>query len=363
MSNLAPWLLLLLGFLLGFVLEWLVDLWFWRRKWIANQKEIEVLRNKVQAQTAELAAAEAHIDALKAELEELSKEMVAAQPAAITEDAKESSPAEIPDIVLTAPDLSPSELSEIDLADPELPPPEISDIDPTDPEIIPSEISEIDLANPELTSPELEEIDLADPELNPSELAEIDISEPELSLPQVPDIVLTSPDPAPPALPHIIQPQLPAIDDIPPEADLEVSIPELPSSDDLTRIKGIGAKFAAILNEAGINSFAQLAARTPEELHAIVDPPAWRKVDTTTWIEQAQILAVAPPPEANDNDLTLIDGIGATFAARLYEAGIDSFAALATSDEDTLAQVIKAPEWRRPDFASWIDQAQARLVS
>lgn len=63
--------------------------------------------------------------------------------------------------------------------------------------------------------------------------------------------------------------------------------------DDLTIIEGIGPKVAKIFVEAGITSFATLAAKTKEELEAILDPngPIYVAMDPTTWPQQAQLLA------------------------------------------------------------------------
>jgi predicted alpha/beta hydrolase family esterase len=38
---------------------------------------------------------------------------------------------------------------------------------------------------------------------------------------------------------------------------------------------------------------------------------------------------------------------------------VTTYAALAASTPETLAAIVQAPDWRRPDYASWIDQARA----
>lgn len=288
MSNSNPWLLLLAGFLLGFVVEWLIELWYWRRRRMASQQQTELLRNKVHAQAAELSAANAHLEALRA---------AAAYPPAV----------------------APS-------------PPAPEPVAPTD--LPPSETVPPDVSDPEVTSP-------------PAPAFAAAPAEPELEAPQ-------------PPLPGFGA-GLPAVPDT---ASAEASPPVSPApNDDLTCIKGIGARFAQILQEAGTTSFAELARRTPAELQAIVQAPEWRKVDYDDWISQAQALVDSPPPVAAGDDLTLIDGVGPAFASRLQEAGIEGFAMLAVADAETLADIIRAPEWRRPDFANWIAQAQARLSS
>ena len=59
----------------------------------------------------------------------------------------------------------------------------------------------------------------------------------------------------------------------------------------LTDIKGIGPVYAGLLHEAGIETFAQLAALTPDELLNLIDVPSWRRIPAESWIEQATLFA------------------------------------------------------------------------
>ncbi|WP_017665853.1 helix-hairpin-helix domain-containing protein [Porphyrobacter sp. AAP82] len=64
-------------------------------------------------------------------------------------------------------------------------------------------------------------------------------------------------------------------------------------ADDLTRIKGLGPKLAALLGEFGITTFAQIAAWTPEEIERI-DARLGRfsgRINRDQWVEQARFLA------------------------------------------------------------------------
>ncbi len=63
--------------------------------------------------------------------------------------------------------------------------------------------------------------------------------------------------------------------------------------DRLTDIKGIGAVFAGMLYERGIDTYEELAAFTPDELRNLFTIPRWRGIDAEAWIEQANNLAVA----------------------------------------------------------------------
>lgn len=63
-----------------------------------------------------------------------------------------------------------------------------------------------------------------------------------------------------------------------------------PISEPLEEIRGIGPVFANRLNEAGIYSFAQLAAASPDEIQRITGVTRW---DPADWIAEARKLASA----------------------------------------------------------------------
>ncbi len=65
----------------------------------------------------------------------------------------------------------------------------------------------------------------------------------------------------------------------------------------LATIRGIGPKLEAELRKVGIHTYADLAARTPDELRTLLNPPNWRKLNFEDWIEQARILAKAEEEE------------------------------------------------------------------
>jgi predicted flap endonuclease-1-like 5' DNA nuclease len=82
------------------------------------------------------------------------------------------------------------------------------------------------------------------------------------------------------------------------EAGADIAPPPPPvapagAADDLTRIKGLGPKIAALLGEFGVTSFAQIAAWTPEEVERI-DAKMGRfsgRITRDQWVEQARLLA------------------------------------------------------------------------
>jgi ribosomal protein L30 len=63
--------------------------------------------------------------------------------------------------------------------------------------------------------------------------------------------------------------------------------------DDLEVIEGIGPKIAGVLREAGINSFAELAATDSERLAEILQEANLRLASPETWAEQAQLAAAS----------------------------------------------------------------------
>lgn len=65
------------------------------------------------------------------------------------------------------------------------------------------------------------------------------------------------------------------------------------AGDDLTRIKGLGPKIAALLGELGVTTYAQIAAMTPEDVERL-DTKLGRfsgRITRDQWVEQAQLLA------------------------------------------------------------------------
>jgi hypothetical protein len=62
-------------------------------------------------------------------------------------------------------------------------------------------------------------------------------------------------------------------------------------ADDLTTLEGIGPRVAGILNEAGIHSFADLAAANADEVEKTLDASGLQMMDPGVWIEQARLAA------------------------------------------------------------------------
>jgi len=64
---------------------------------------------------------------------------------------------------------------------------------------------------------------------------------------------------------------------------------------------------------------------------------------------------VIMPPKPDD--LTMINGIGPTFARRLNEGGIDTFAKLAAAKPEDVKTIAKLADWQA-DPANWIAEAK-----
>jgi len=67
--------------------------------------------------------------------------------------------------------------------------------------------------------------------------------------------------------------------------------------DDLTILEGIGPKIAGVLREAGITTFAQLAATDVARLEEILESADLRLADPGTWPEQAALAAAGKHEE------------------------------------------------------------------
>ena len=63
------------------------------------------------------------------------------------------------------------------------------------------------------------------------------------------------------------------------------------SSDNLRKLEGIGPKVEKILNEAGVTTYADLAAMGAKKADEILDAAGLQMMDSAGWIEQAELAA------------------------------------------------------------------------
>jgi predicted flap endonuclease-1-like 5' DNA nuclease len=141
--------------------------------------------------------------------------------------------------------------------------------------------------------------------------------------------------------------------------------------DQLEAIKGIGRVFAQKLNAAGIYTFADLAAQTPERLREIIGTArASSMVQPADWIQQARqrlqpnvpatTTPATPAPSAIQLDrLEAINGITPAIAARLNQAGILTYADLAGQSVTRIQEALGSDN-QHPEsaIAAWLVAAR-----
>lgn len=108
----------------------------------------------------------------------------------------------------------------------------------------------------------------------------------------------------------------------------------------------------------GTHTHVEEVALTTEVVTAELVPTGKAEVQ----VVGRRVTAVAPNDKpkmpARTDDLTAIKGIGPTFARRLKEAGITTYAALANLTADQVRTITQMADWQG-DPADWIAQAQA----
>ncbi len=107
-----------------------------------------------------------------------------------------------------------------------------------------------------------------------------------------------------------------------------------------------------IILALGIGGWYLLQRSTPGAKEAKSAPPP----------EPAAMVESEPPaaevPSAND-PLIDINGIGPTYARRLNDAGICTFADLATLTIEQVREIVKARPYQATTIDSWLAEAQA----
>jgi predicted flap endonuclease-1-like 5' DNA nuclease len=177
------------------------------------------------------------------------------------------------------------------------------------------------------------------------------------------------------------------------------------ASDNLQIVEGIGPKVETVLENAGIQTWADLAAKSPEDLRAILAAAGLSMMNPDTWPQQAQLAAAgkwdelieyqrflgggreragdfvndskiekmaakvaelraAASPRAEysrlflDNNLQIIEGIGPKVDALLQENGIRTWNDLAGKSSDELKTILTGAGLGMMNPDSWPRQAQ-----
>lgn len=150
--------------------------------------------------------------------------------------------------------------------------------------------------------------------------------------------------------------------------------------DDLKKIEGVGPKIAGLLNDAGINTFGDLAGTKQGKLRKILDDagPRYKIANPGTWPKQAALArdgkwdeleklqdyldgGVEPTAvsASEKDDLKKVEGIGPKIEGLLNADGIMTFAQLAKSSVDRIQKILDAAgsRYRIANPETWPDQA------
>jgi predicted flap endonuclease-1-like 5' DNA nuclease len=367
--NLNPWFALILGILIGWLLNWLLGMLFYRKRNVEFEARLVDAETKLKTRDTELDAERARTKALEADL------AAGAQATAALPEAE----AETPAVELTKAAAVVGLAGAAGELDAETPMAETPAGDVSAAEIaggapavgaglpgaavaasgvglggaavaaglaavaLTGDDSEVAVEAPEVR---LEPIEVETPEVE-GELPGITAAVPGVGLGGAAVVAV-----------GVGAMALASQGDVEPETRVgELVVAEI-EADDLTQVKGVGPKYAASLNAAGIATYAALAHTSPDRLKEIVDAPAWRQVDYPAWIVEARALAEAPRRMVVGDDFTTLEGIGPVYEAKLKHAGIATFAQLAATDEASLKETIQAPAWRRVNYGEWIEQAK-----
>jgi predicted flap endonuclease-1-like 5' DNA nuclease len=149
--------------------------------------------------------------------------------------------------------------------------------------------------------------------------------------------------------------------------------------DDLTRILGVEPETAAVLQTAGVASYARLASTSEPDLRRILGDAGtgvpknvntwamqasfaangdWAGLDAFVEESQAEPTVAAAATTAVSDDLTQLAGIGPKSARALVAAGIATYASLAEANEPQVRKALLEAGMLPPgDVGTWPSQA------
>lgn len=102
--------------------------------------------------------------------------------------------------------------------------------------------------------------------------------------------------------------------------------------------------------------FERLGQAEKQAAHRL-EPETKPMAEAAAQVVEATAVVAPPKPALKRDDLTLINGIGPTFARRLYDGGIDTFAKLAAAQPEEVKALAKLAVWQA-DPATWIAAAK-----
>ena len=313
----TPLVALVLGILIGWVLEWLVELFFFRRNRLQCQRRLAELEVALGEREAQLKAARARINSLEIDAANL--------------DARVT----VPDVSVKAPGVSfeTPDLS-VDVPDLSVKAPDVS-----------FETPDLSVDVPDL-SVEAPDMSFETPDLL-------------VDVPDLPDVSLKA------GMPEILAGAVTgaAVKGLgaTPGREKKIRCPQ-----DLSRIDGIGTVYEQRLYKVGIGSFWDVARAGDDFLKDVLGT----LVDVDLATIKAHALRLAETTGTmyyswdgtDPDDFESFPGIGEVYESRLYQAGICTYEALAGCTVEQLQAICKAPEMRRPPFTEWIARAK-RLAS
>lgn len=153
-------------------------------------------------------------------------------------------------------------------------------------------------------------------------------------------------------------------------------------SDDLRKIEGVGPGAQRLLNNAGVYTYEQLAALSPERLREILSEGGelFRNYNPESWPEQAKLagdgrwddlnklqdeligglrLKLASFDSENRDDLKIVEGIGPKIEELLNTAGIFTFRKLSETPVERVREILEnaGPRFRIADPSTWAAQS------
>jgi predicted flap endonuclease-1-like 5' DNA nuclease len=327
-----PWLALVIGILIGWVLEWLLELFYFRRKRVHLDAKVEELQAGLDRSSVELEAA-------REEARLLAAELAAAQPV-----ASGIAPA-------------PTEAYDGELV------PEVEEALEEDPGA-PGGIRTVVQPPWAPVRDDLTEVAGIGPKYA-ERLAAAGITSFALLAAASPDQVESAVQPArgrPRDYGEWIA-----------QAAVLAGSPRVRAiEDDFTLIEGIGPVYRERLARNGIATFVALSSTDPGRLDEVIGAPAWRRPNFEEWIEQARLAAAGDDEGLRDlqarlfarkgDNLRLIRGVGPATQAALESAGVHSFAELSTADRQQLAQALVVAGLDTGTLDGIIEEARLRAA-
>ena len=135
---------------------------------------------------------------------------------------------------------------------------------------------------------------------------------------------------------------------------------------DLSDVKSIGSVFEQRLYAAGVGTFWELAHTTDDNLVRMLQLNDRQRIRIDFDEIRADAERLARETDsvgrmwegAQPDDFEPLEGIGAVYEKRLYEAGICTYESLAALSVEDLTRICPPTRIRKPEYGDWISQAR-----